>query len=176
MKQLEVNMKVELGGTDLLAAILSSQSAEQIVTDLLSIDEIRAAILKHRKPTVTRAVDKWMTTTHNLKMDRVIYDGNRILVDAHSGTSAIKSTPVRADKRVAEGFKKENKKIFETLREYFADERKKGVTELTFDQVYADTKFFYPKLSERHLSIYLNDKRQLKNIKCDKRNNLVYLK
>lgn len=168
MKQLEVSMKVELQGSDLRDAILHGKSAEDTLTEILSMSDVLQSYVKTFKKDVSKAVDTWLADNHKLKADKIIYDNGRVLAEVHglNGPAPLRQAAPAPVKKATPTklVKKPNQKIFDFIREYLDDERKKGVNEITFDTLFKDAKFFYPKLTARLLQIYLHDRRQLKNI------------
>lgn len=179
MKQLALQTKQELTGSDLLAAILASSEPEQVVTELLSMQDVLKGYVKKHQKDVSKAVTTWLADQHQLKADKVIYQGERVIVEAHAfnGVAVKVAEPKKPRVRKApEGHTKSNKGVFDFLREYFADEVKKQNTELKFEAVLKDAQFFYPKLTSRLLQIYLHDKRQLKNVDFSAKRGTVILK
>lgn len=175
MKTISANVKAELSGADILAALVSNADTKELLARIFEESpEALQGLLKRHKAEVFKAITGYLQDQHELKTDKLIYENGKVIVEARNGGGlAIKVGRIRA---VPEGHKKQNKGIFQQLREYFDDERKKKRKEIPFDEVLKDMQFFFPKLDERKLQIYLHDKRQLKNIDYKAKRGTVILK
>jgi hypothetical protein len=182
MKTLKESKQLELSSNDLLVSLLKTKSAEELLKDMFNNDDVREAFVKTYKQDVTKSVTKWLFDEYEFTKSKVIYDNGKIIAEASKGETILDTTPKKGKKKVARskrapvsGFQKLNKGIFSTLREYIADELKKGVTVIPFDTFYKDMKSFFPDLTERNLSIYLNDERQIENVDFSKKRGTVIL-
>lgn len=175
MKTISANVKAELSGADILAALVSNADTKEVLAMLFEDSpEALQKLLKKNKAQVFKAITGYLQDTHQLQADKLIYQNGKIIVEARNGGGlTVKVGRIRA---VPEGHKKHNKGIFKNLREYFEDERKKKRKEIPFDEVLKDMQFFFPKLDARKLQIYLHDKRQLKNIDYTAKRGTVILK
>lgn len=175
MKTISANVKAELSGADILAALVSNSDTKEVLGMILEDSpEALQKLLKKHKTEVFKAITGYLEDTHQLKTDKLIFQNGKVIVEARNGGGlAVQVGRIRA---IPEGHKKTNKGIFKNLREYFDDERKKKRKEIPFEEVLKDMQFFYPKLDARKLQIYLHDKRQLKNIDYKAKRGTVILK
>ena len=176
MKTINLNMKAELTGGDLLQAIVEGADPKQLLETVLQTPGVMSTYLLKHRTEVTKAVTNFMAKEHALKTDKVIYQNGKVLVEARTIGQPVAAKETVRERVAPEGHSKKNKGIFEYLREYLDDERKKKNKELDFKVVYEDAKFFYPKLTPRLLQIYLHDKRQLKGIDFSAKRGTVILK
>ena len=179
MKQLSAAVKVEFTGSDLLDALVTTHDPKALLAEVLKGKGALESFLKRFRPEVTKAITGYLQKDYAMKTDKVIYaqDG-RVIVEARTnGTPApVVDLPAVRNRVAPEGHTKTNKGVFQSLREYLEDERKKKRKELEFAEVLKDMQFFFPKLSSRHLQIYLHDKRQLKGVDFSAKRGTVLLK
>jgi hypothetical protein len=177
MKKLSESLKAELTTSDLLQALVNNADPKEVLAKLLENPGILGDYVKKNREDVTKAINAYMEQNYQMKADKVIYQGDKIIVEAHTGAPIV-ATPTKAvrDRVTPEGHKKTNKGVFNNLREYLEDERKKKKKELKFDTVLKDMQFFFPKLTPRLLQIYLHDKRQLKGVDYSAKRGTVILK
>jgi hypothetical protein len=176
MKTLTQNLKAELTGSDLLAALVSMTDPQELLAEIMQTPGVLASYLKKNRAQVTKAVTGYLKKEHALNTDKVIYtQTGAVLVEASTAGRTLPAAPARS--RVApSGHKKRNKGIFDFLREYLDDERGKGTREIDLNTLLNDVRFFFPKMNKRYLSIYLHDKRQLKGVDFSSDRGTVILK
>lgn len=154
---------------------LTHKEVAEAVIDFVSKEEKK----------LTKAIDAWLATKHNLQSTRVRYSGTgsdiQVVVDVKQkmgepGT-VIKFSDDPKEKRDSKGgFQRRNVGIFKYIQEYFGDEKKKGKKELSFDDVFSMVKFAFPTMDEQRLAVYLHDKRMLPNVNFSKKDNRVQIK
>ena len=178
MKTISANVKAELSTSEILAALVSNSDAKQVLAMILEESpETLQKLLKNNRSEVFKAITGYLSENHNLTTDKVIYQNGKIIVEARNGAGLpVVKEPVERNRVAPEGHRKVNKGVFQSLREYLDDERKKKRKEIEFDEVLKDMQFFFPKLTARRLQIYLHDKRQLKGVDYSAKRGTVILK
>lgn len=176
MKKLSESLKAELTSSDLLEALVNNADPKEILAKLLENPGILGDYVKKNREDVTKAISAYMEQAYQMKADKVIYQGGKVIVEAHTGTITAQPVKTPREREAPEGHTKKNKGVFNSLREYIEDERKKKHKELKFDVVLKDMQFFFPKLTARLLQIYLHDKRQLKGVDYSAKRGTILLK
>lgn len=133
------------------------------------------------KEVVVNAIDSFLALRYpNVKSKRVQYTEqlDRVLVEVdHRGDDpklAMIGTKAPARERIAStGHVKKYKGFFGDSKDIIKDYRKKGVKEIPFDQFYEDISFFHQGIEIQRVKTYLLDKRQLKGITYDSKNNVI---
>lgn len=177
MKTISANLKGELTGSEILDALVSNPDTKAVLALLFeeSPEALQQFLKKHRDA-VTKAVTGYLRETQQMTTDKVIYQNGRVIVEVSNGVPRVIEKAPERNRVAPEGHRKNNKGVFQSLREYLEDERKKKRKEIPFDEVLKDMQFFFPKLTARQMQIYLHDKRQLKGVDYKAKRGTVILK
>lgn len=150
----------------------------------LGSDDLKQLALEYVSSTkkLPEAIDKWLSSKHNLKSVRVRYNSDngavrQAVVDVSrqikdKGITSFSDDPSTKRKNKG-GFKRRNLGLFSYLKDYFKDEKAKGNKELTFDEVLNNVHFKYVDLERERLAMYLHDKRMLPNVRYSKKEGKV---
>lgn len=178
MKTISANVKAELTSSDILEALVSNSDLKQVLAMILEESpEALQKLLKNNRADVYKAIAGYLSDKHQLTTDKVIYQNGKIIVEARNGGGVIlPATKVERNRVAPEGHRKENRGVFESLREYFDEERQQKRKEIPFTEVLETMQFLFPKLTTRRLQIYLHDKRQLKGVDYKAKRGTVILK
>lgn len=123
---------------------------------------------------ITLAIKDWLARTYNLLVTKSVYVVEKetvqmAVVEVKQATTDASipnfTVATKQDRDGAEGYRKANMGIFNFLREYLEDEKKKKNKTIELKDLLKVVKDFYPKMDDKRLHMYLYDRRQLPNIK-----------
>jgi len=151
---------------------LTTQEITEAIVDFVSTEK-----------KIVQAIEAWLLSKHDLTSVRVRYSKNEngissavaeiqgVISDGGDVTKFNDDPKVK--RHQPSGFIRRNIGVFKFIREYLADETKKGKKKISFDEMNEQVKFSFPNMSDEKLNVYLYDKRMLPNVKFNKPKNEI---